>query len=142
MAIERTLSIIKPDSVEKHHIGEIIAMIEKAGLTIKALKMIHLSRPQAEGFYYVHRERPFFGELVQFMTRGPVVVMALEGEGAIAKWREVMGATDPAKAAENTVRKRFGASIGENAGHGSDAPETAQFEVGYFFPGYEFSREG
>jgi nucleoside-diphosphate kinase len=137
MAIERTLSIIKPDAVEKHHIGEIVAMIEKAGLTVKAMKMIHLSRPQAEGFYYVHRERPFFGELVEFMTRGPVVVMALEGEGAIGKWRDVMGATDPGKAADGTVRKRFGASIGENAAHGSDGPDTARFEVGYFFPGYE-----
>jgi nucleoside-diphosphate kinase len=142
MAIERTLSIIKPDAVEKHHIGEIVAMIEKAGLTVQAMKMIHLSRPQAEGFYHVHRERPFFGELVEFMTRGPVVVMALEGEGAIAKWRDVMGATDPAKAAEGTVRKRFGASIGENAAHGSDGPDTARFEVGYFFPGYEVSKEG
>ena len=137
MAVEKTLSIIKPDAVEKNHIGEIVAMIEAAGLTVKAMRMAHLSRPQAEGFYYVHKERPFFGELVEFMTRGPVVLMCLEGEGAIAKWREVMGATNPAEAAEGTVRKRFGTDIGENASHGSDAPETAAFEVAYFFPGFE-----
>ena len=137
MAIERTLSIIKPDAVEKNHIGGIIALIEGAGLKVKAMKMMHLSRPQAQGFYAVHKERPFFGELVEFMTRSPVVVIALEGENAIAKYREVMGATDPAKAAEGTIRKKFGASIGENASHGSDAKETAAFEVGFFFPGYE-----
>ncbi|MDD9937368.1 MAG: nucleoside-diphosphate kinase [Myxococcales bacterium] len=137
MAVERTLSIIKPDAVEQNHIGEIVAMIEAAGLKVKAMRMTHLSRPQAEGFYYVHKERPFFGELVEFMTRGPVVLMCLEGEGAIAKWREVMGATNPAEAAEGTVRKRFGSNIGENASHGSDATETAAFEVSYFFPGYD-----
>ena len=137
MAVEKTLSIIKPDAVEKNNIGEIVAMIEAAGLKVRAMRMAHLSRPQAEGFYYVHKERPFFGELVQFMTRGPVVLMCLEGEGAIAKWREVMGATNPAEAADGTVRKRFGTDIGENASHGSDAPETAAFEISYFFPGYE-----
>jgi nucleoside-diphosphate kinase len=137
MAVERTLSIIKPDAVEKNSIGGILAMIEAAGLKVKAMKMIRLARPQAEGFYHVHRGRPFFGELVEFMTRNPVVVICLEGENAIAKYREVMGATDPAKAAANTIRKKYGANIGENACHGSDGPDTAVFEVGYFFPGYE-----
>jgi nucleoside-diphosphate kinase len=137
MAIERTLSIVKPDAVEKNSIGGIVAMIEGAGLKVKAMKMMHFSRAQAEGFYYVHKARPFFGELVEFMTRNPVVVMCLEGENAIAKYREVMGATDPAKAAPNTIRKKYGANIGENASHGSDSPETAAFEIAYFFPGYE-----
>jgi nucleoside-diphosphate kinase len=137
MAIERTLSIIKPDAVEKNTIGGIIALIEGAGLKVKAMKLIHLSRPQAQGFYAVHKDRPFFGELVEFMTRSPAVVICLEGENAIAKYREVMGATDPAKAAPNTIRKQFGASIGENASHGSDAKETAAFEISYFFPGFE-----
>jgi nucleoside-diphosphate kinase len=139
MAIERTLSIIKPDAVEKNHIGGIIALIEAAGLKVKAMKMVHLSRPQAQGFYAVHKDRPFFGELVEFMTRSPVVIIALEGENAIAKYREVMGATDPAKAAEGTIRKKFGASIGENASHGSDAKETAAFEISYFFPGFDIA---
>jgi nucleoside-diphosphate kinase len=139
MALEKTLSIIKPDAVEKNSIGGIIAMVEGAGLKVKALKLLQLSRPQAEGFYAVHKARPFFGELVEFMTRGPVVVICLEGENAIARYREVMGATDPAKAAENTIRKRFGASIGENACHGSDAKDTAAFEVSYFFTGFEIS---
>jgi nucleoside-diphosphate kinase len=137
MAIERTFSILKPDTVEKHKIGEALAMLQKAGLNPVAMKMMHLSKKQAEGFYYVHRERKFFGELVEFMTRGPIVAMVLEGENAIAKYREVMGATDPAKAAEGTVRKAIGSNIGENAIHGSDAPETAKFEIGYFFPGLE-----
>ncbi|MGD8861517.1 MAG: nucleoside-diphosphate kinase [Myxococcales bacterium] len=137
MAVERTLSIIKPDAVEKNKIGEIVAMIEKAGLEVRAMRMLHLSRPQAEGFYAVHRERPFFGELVEFMTRSPVVVMCLEGDDAIKRYREVMGATDPAKAEEGTIRKAFGSNIGENACHGSDAPETAAIEVAYFFPGFE-----
>jgi nucleoside-diphosphate kinase len=139
MAIERTLSIIKPDAVEKSSIGGIIAMIEAAGLKVKAMKLTHLSRPQAQGFYAVHKARPFFDELVEFMTRSPSVVMCLEGDNAIARYREVMGATDPKKAADNTIRKRFGASIGENACHGSDAADTAAFEVGYFFPGFEIS---
>jgi nucleoside-diphosphate kinase len=137
MAIERTLSIIKPDAVEKSHIGGIIQLIEGAGLKVKALKMVHLTRPQAQGFYAVHKARPFYAELVEFMTRSPVVIMCLEGENAIARYRDVMGATDPKKAAENTIRKKYGADIGENASHGSDAPDTAAFEVGYFFPGFE-----
>lgn len=137
MAVERTLSIIKPDAVEKRSIGGIVAMIEGAGLKVKAMRMTHLSRPQAEGFYAVHKARPFFGELVEFMTRSPVVVMCLEGEDAITRYRNVMGATDPAKATAGTIRKQYGANIGENACHGSDAPETAAFEVSYFFPGYE-----
>jgi nucleoside-diphosphate kinase len=137
MATEKTFAIVKPDAVEKNHIGAILAMIEKSGLTIRALKMMHMTRPIAEGFYHVHAARPFFGELVEFMTRGRCVVMVLEGEGAIAKWRELMGATDPAKAADGTVRKLFGANVGENATHGSDGADTAKFEIGFFFPGYE-----
>ncbi|MCZ7683489.1 MAG: nucleoside-diphosphate kinase [Sandaracinaceae bacterium] len=137
MAVERTLSIIKPDAVEQSHVGAILAMIEGAGLRIKAMRMMHLSRPVAEGFYAVHKERPFFGELVQFMTRGPVVVSVLEGADAIARYRELMGATDPAKAADGTIRKAHGSNVGENAVHGSDGPETAQNEIRYFFPGYE-----
>lgn len=137
MAVERTLSIIKPDAVEKNNIGEIVAMIEKAGLKVVAMRMAKLSRTEAEGFYAVHKERPFFGELVEFMTRSPVVMMCLQGEDAISKYRAVMGATDPAKAEAGTIRKAFGANIGENACHGSDAPETAAFEVGYFFRGLE-----
>lgn len=133
MAVERTLSIIKPDAVEKNKIGEIVAMIEGAGLTIKAMRMMHLTRPVAEGFYAVHKERPFFGELVEFMTRGPVVVSVLEGENAIAKYRELMGATNPANADEGTIRKTFALSIGENSVHGSDAPETAAQEIAYWF---------
>jgi len=137
MAVERTLSIIKPDAVENQNIGGILAMIEGAGLTIKAMRMMHLTRPMAEGFYAVHKERPFFGELVEFMTRGPVVVSVLEGEGAITKYRELMGATNPANADEGTIRKEFAKDVGENAVHGSDAPETAATEIRYFFPGYE-----
>ncbi|MCB9666976.1 MAG: nucleoside-diphosphate kinase [Myxococcales bacterium] len=135
MAIERTLSIIKPDAVEQHYVGDIIGMIERAGLEIKALRMTHLTRPQAEKFYEVHRERPFFDELVRFMTRGPVVLSALEGENAVQRYRELMGATDPAKAKEGTIRKAHGSNVGENAVHGSDAPETAQTEIAFFFPG-------
>jgi nucleoside-diphosphate kinase len=137
MAVERTLSIIKPDAVEKGQIGAILAMIDGAGLTIKAMKMVRLSRPQAEGFYAVHRERPFFGELVEFMTRGPVVIAALEGKDAVASYRKLMGATDPAKADAGTIRKQYGGNVGENAVHGSDSAENARIEVGYFFPGYE-----
>ncbi len=137
MATERTLSILKPDTLEKNKIGEALAIIEAAGLKAVAARMMHLSRKQAEGFYHVHRERKFFGELVDFMTRAPVLVMVLEGPDAIAKYREVMGATDPAKAADGTIRKRLGSNVGENACHGSDAPETAKFEIGYFFPGFE-----
>ncbi len=139
MAIERTLSIIKPDAVEKNTIGGIIQLIEAADLKVKAAKMMHLTKRQAQGFYAVHKERPFFGELVEFMTRSPVVVMCLEGENAIQRYRDVMGATDPKKAADGTIRKKYGANIGENASHGSDAKETAAFEIGYFFPGLEIS---
>ncbi len=137
MATERTLSIIKPDAVEKNHIGGVVALIEGAGLKVKAMRMTQLTKAQAQGFYAVHKERPFFGELVDFMTRSPVVIMCLEGENAIARYRDVMGATDPKKAAEGTIRKQFGSNIGENASHGSDAKETAAFEIGYFFPGFE-----
>jgi len=137
MALERTLGIIKPDAVEKHKIGEILAMLEGSDLTIKAMKLIRLSRPQAEGFYAVHKERPFFGELIEFMTRGPVVVMALEGNDAVTRYRAIMGATDPAKAEGGTIRKKYGTNVGENACHGSDSLENARIEVNYFFPGYE-----
>lgn len=137
MAVERTLSIIKPDAVEQKRIGQVVAMIENAGLEIKAMKMLHLSRPQAEGFYAVHRERHFFSELVAFMTRGPVVVMCLEAENAIHKYRDLMGATNPAEAAQGTIRNLYGTDIQENAVHGSDGPDTARFEVGFFFPGFE-----
>lgn len=134
MAKERTLSIIKPDGVEKNVIGKIVARFEEEGLTIAAMELKHLSTAEAEGFYAVHKERPFFGELVEFMTRGPVVVMALEGENAVAKNREIMGATNPAEAAEGTIRKLYASSIGENTVHGSDSLENAAIEVAYFFP--------
>jgi nucleoside-diphosphate kinase len=137
--VEKTLAIIKPDAFSCRHAGEIISMIEKAGFTIRAARVLHLTRPQAEGFYAVHRGKPFFDSLVKFMTEGPVMVMALEREDAIKTWREVMGATNPANAAEGTIRKRFGASIERNAAHGSDAPETAQFELGYFFPAIDLA---
>jgi len=133
MAIERTLSIIKPDAVAKNVIGEIISRFEKAGLAIAAMKMVHLTREQAEGFYAVHKERPFFGELVEFMISGPVVVQVLEGENAIAKNRELMGATDPKEAAPGTIRADFADSIDANAVHGSDGPDTAEWEIRYFF---------
>ncbi|GAB4113447.1 MAG: nucleoside-diphosphate kinase [Rubrivivax sp.] len=135
MAIERTLSIIKPDAVAKNVIGQIYARFEGAGLKIVAAKMAHLSRGEAEQFYAVHKERPFFKDLVDFMVSGPVMIQVLEGEGAIAKNRELMGATDPKKAAPGTVRALYGADIGRNASHGSDAPETAAVEVAFFFPG-------
>src|SRR5881409_3927144 len=137
MAIERTLSIIKPDAVAKNVIGQIYTRFENAGLKVVAARMMHLSRAEAEGFYAVHRERPFFKDLVDFMISGPVIVQALEGENAIAKYREVMGATDPAKAAENTIRKVHAKSVGENSVHGSDAPETAAQEIAQFFSGNE-----
>src|SRR5271165_1777466 len=137
MPIERTFSIIKPDATARNLTGAINAMIEKSGLRIVAQKRIRMSRDQAETFYAVHRARPFFGELVEFMTSGPVVVQALEGEGAIAKYREVMGATDPSKAADGTIRKLHAKSIGENSVHGSDAPETAAVEIAQFFAGNE-----
>ena len=128
-----TLSIIKPDAVAAGHAGEILSIVEQAGFRIRALRLLHLTQPQAEGFYAVHREKGFFFSLVRFMTEGPVIVMALEREDAILKLREVMGATNPANAAEGTIRKRFAASIERNAIHGSDAPETAAFELRYFF---------
>src|SRR5215813_11122483 len=134
MAVERTLSIIKPDAVAKNAIGEILARFEKAGLKIAAARMAWLSRAEAEGFYAVHRERPFFRDLVEFMTSGPVMIQVLEGENAIAKNRDLMGATDPKKAAAGTIRADFATSIDANAVHGSDGPETAKAEVAYFFP--------
>jgi len=134
MAVERTLSIIKPDAVTKNAIGEIYARFERAGLKIVAARMLALSRAEAEGFYAVHRERPFFKPLVDFMTSGPVMVQVLEGENAIAKNRELMGATDPKKAAPGTIRADFADSIDANAVHGSDGPDTAQAEIAYFFP--------
>ena len=133
MAIQRTFSIIKPDATKRNLTGKIIAKFEDAGLRIVASKRIHMTREQAEGFYGVHKERPFFGELVDFMISEPVVVQVLEGEDAIAKNREVMGATNPAEAADGTIRKEFALSIGENSVHGSDAPETAAEEIKFFF---------
>jgi nucleoside-diphosphate kinase len=133
MAIERTFSILKPDATERNLTGAINSIIEKAGLRIVAQKRVRISREQAEKFYAIHRERPFFGELVDFMTSGPVVVQVLEGDNAVAKYREVMGATDPAKAAIGTIRKTHAKSIGENSVHGSDAPETAIGEIAQFF---------
>jgi len=141
MALERTLSIIKPDAVKKNVIGKILARFEAAGLRIVAARMLHMSREQAEGFYAVHRQRPFFRDLVEFMTSGPVLIQVLEGENAIAKNRQLMGATDPKKAERGTIRADFAESIDANAVHGSDSPDTARMEVGYFFPGCEvFSR--
>ena len=137
MAVEQTLSIIKPDAVKNNAIGQIVARFEAAGLRIVAARMTHLSRPQAEGFYAVHRERPFFSSLTDFMSSGPCIVMALEAPDAIRKWRTLMGATDPATADAGTLRKEFGSSIEFNATHGSDAPDTAAFEIGYFFRGME-----
>src|SRR5690242_14414183 len=134
MAVERTLSIIKPDAVAKNAIGEIYARFEKAGLKIAAARMLWLSRRDAEGFYAVHRERPFFRDLVDFMTTGPVMIQVLEGENAIARNRELMGATDPKKAAPGTIRAEFADSIDANAVHGSDGPDTAKTEIAYFFP--------
>jgi len=131
--MERTLSIIKPDGVRKNVIGEVIKRFETNGIKIAAMKMIHLTKPQAEGFYAVHKERPFFGSLTDFMTSGPIVVMALEGEGVIAKNRKLMGATNFKEAEEGTIRKEYATDIEQNVVHGSDAPETAAFEIGYFF---------
>jgi len=137
MAVERTLSIIKPDAVAKNVIGQIYARFEKAGLKIIAARMAHLSRQDAEGFYAVHRGRPFFKDLVDFMISGPVMIQVLEGDNAILKNRDLMGATDPKKAAPGTIRADFAQSIDANAVHGSDAPETAQVEIGYFFPSHQ-----
>jgi nucleoside-diphosphate kinase len=131
--VERTFAIIKPDAVAAGHIGGIIDMIEKAGFKILALRTQHLTKAEAEGFYAIHKGKGFFDELIAFMTEGRVVVMALERENAVAKWREVMGATDPAKAAEDTIRKKYGTNVGRNASHGSDSPENAAIELAYFF---------
>jgi len=134
MAIERTFSIVKPDAVAKNHIGDIYQRFEQGGLRIVAARMLHLSREQAAAFYAVHQQRPFFGELVDFMTSGPIMVQVLEGENAIARNRELMGATDPAKAAPGTIRADFAQEVTENAVHGSDGPETAAAEIAFFFP--------
>jgi nucleoside-diphosphate kinase len=140
MTTERTLAIIKPDAVAAKHTGSIIRRIEESGFQIRAMRLAHLTQKEAEGFYAVHRERPFFASLTKFMSSGPVVLMALEAPDAIRKWRTLMGATDPAKADAGTLRKEFGKSIETNATHGSDAPETAAFELGYFFPGVDLAR--
>ena len=135
--MERTFAIIKPDAFAAGNAGKILARIYAAGFKVVGLKKLYLSKKEAEGFYYVHRERPFFAELTDFMSSGPCIVMVLEAEAAIRKWRDLMGATDPAEAAEGTLRKEFGTFVGENATHGSDAPETAAFEISYFFSGLE-----
>jgi len=135
--METTFAIIKPDAVKARYTGKIIQRIEEAGFQIRAMRLRHLTQQDAEGFYAVHKERPFFASLTTFMSSGPVVVLALAAPDAIKKWRALMGATDPAKAESGTLRKEFGASIENNATHGSDAPETAAFELGYFFPGIE-----
>ena len=137
---ERTLAIIKPDAVAAHHTGKVIQRIEESGFTIRAMRLVKLTKSEAEGFYAVHRERPFFQSLTTFMSSGPVAVLALEAPDAIKKWRTLMGATDPAKADAGTLRKDFGTSIENNATHGSDATDTAAYEIGYFFPGIKFSR--
>jgi len=135
--MERTFAIIKPDAFAAGHAGKILSRIYEEGFTVVGLKKLYLSKVEAEGFYDVHRSRPFFGELTDFMSSGPCIVMVLQAEGAIKKWRDLMGATNPAAAAEGTLRRQFGSSVGENATHGSDAPETAAFEIGYFFSGLE-----
>jgi len=135
--LELTLAIIKPDAVAQGHVGPIIETINQAGFQLAAMKLIHLTKAQAQGFYAVHKERPFFDSLTDFMSSGPCLVMALAREGAIAKWREIMGATNPAEADPGTLRQRFGTSVEQNATHGSDAPETAAFELGYFFNALE-----
>ena len=137
MPVERTLCIIKPDAVGKKRAGAILAMLEESGFSILACKRMHLTRPVAEGFYAVHKARPFFGELVEFMTRSPVFVVVLEREDAVAQYRKVMGATDPAKAEDKTIRKLHGTNVGENAVHGSDSADNARIEIGYFFPASE-----
>jgi len=137
MSMERTFAIIKPDAVSRNLQGEILSRIHKAGFNIVAVKSMRLSKGEAEGFYAVHRERPFFGELTNFMCSGKLIALVLESDNAIQKWRDTMGATDPAKAAAGTIRRDLGSSIQNNCTHGSDAPETAAFEIGYFFAGYE-----
>jgi nucleoside-diphosphate kinase len=135
--MQRTFAIIKPDAIELRFAGRILTRIEEAGFLVRGMRLHHLTKHEAEGFYAVHRERPFFGELTDFMSSGPCVLLALEAPDAISKWRALMGATDPAKAADGTLRKEFGRSIGRNATHGSDATDTAAFELGYFFRGME-----
>ncbi len=135
--MERTFAIIKPDAFAAGHAGKILERIYAEGFKVVGLKKLFLSKAEAEGFYHVHKDRPFFGELTDFMSSGPCIVMVLEAENAIRKWRDLMGATNPAEAAEGTLRREFGTSIGENATHGSDAPETAAFEISYFFSGME-----
>jgi nucleoside-diphosphate kinase len=135
--MERTFAIIKPDAVERRLAGKILARVEEAGFVVRAMRLHHLTKREAEGFYAVHRERPFFGGLTDFMSSGPCVLLALDAPDAIRKWRALMGATDPAKADAGTLRKDFGSSIERNATHGSDAPETAAFELSYFFRGME-----
>jgi nucleoside-diphosphate kinase len=137
MSAERTFAIIKPDAVKARHAGKILSRIEEAGFTIRGLRYVHLSKKDAEGFYAVHKARPFFGSLTDFMSSGPCIVMALEAPDGIKKWRALMGATDPARAEAGSLRRDFGQSIEFNATHGSDAPETAAFELGYFFRGME-----
>ena len=137
--MERTFAIIKPDAVRKQLAGKILARIEEAGFTVRAMRLAHLTKKEAEGFYAVHSARPFFGSLTDFMSSGPCVLLALDAPDAIKKWRATMGATDPAKADAGTLRKDFGESIGRNATHGSDAPATAAFELGYFFRGMELT---
>jgi nucleoside-diphosphate kinase len=135
--MQRTFAIIKPDAVRAGSMGKILARVEAEGFTVRGARMIHMSKAEAEGFYHVHQARPFFGALTDFMSSGPCLVLCLEAPDAIKKWRDLMGATDPAKAEPGTLRKDFGASIDNNATHGSDAPETAAFELGYFFRGME-----
>lgn len=137
--MERTLAIIKPDAVSRGVVGRILQRIEDAGFRIRAMRMVRLTRREAEGFYHVHRQRDFFASLTTFMSSGPAVVIALEGPDAIRRWRDLMGATDPGQAAPGTIRREFGTSIERNATHGSDGPETAAFELGYFFSGLEFA---
>ena len=137
MSVQRTLAIVKPDAVAKHVTGKIVARIEDAGFTILGAKLVHMSLDQARGFYYVHRQRPFYDSLCAFMTQGPSLLMVLEGDNGIQRWRDLMGATDPAKAAAGTIRKEFASSIEANAVHGSDSPETAALEIPYFFSSLE-----
>ncbi len=140
--MERTLAIVKPDAVENRVVGRIVARIEEEGFRIVAARMVRMTREEAAGFYAVHREKHFFSSLVAFMSSGPALVLVLEREGAIAKWRDVIGGIEPAKAAEGTLRRQFGTSIERNAVHGSDGPETAQWEIGYFFPAVELAARG
>ncbi len=138
--MQRTFAVIKPDAVAAGHQGAIISAIQKAGLEVVALKTLHLSETQAKGFYHVHKDRPFFGDLVKFMTEGPIVAMVLQGEGAIKRWRDLMGPTNASEAPKDTLRGQFGTNIERNATHGSDAEDTAAFEIGYFFNGLELAR--